>query len=235
MSADANSNGRRPSSHQQVMKLRFDLQGPTNLDNAREDDGDFCLVNPTWACGRTRSARDSGKRFKVGKLSELRSGADFNKKVDLEPESVATPPSALHLLTTECHPDLLTTIFRNLKGNDLCNISQVCSLWAQVAEELFQSECEQRKWQLMRLPRGSNSHRKWPWRTLFRKRQCRSCHRQGEFPIRKGIRGQLQFTLCKGCLNKPIIKSHLVRANFSVDLIGISGKKLLPKDRKSVV
>ena len=44
---------------------------------------------------------------------------------ELEPEPAAASPSVLHLLTTETHPDMLALVFKNLKGSDLCGISQV--------------------------------------------------------------------------------------------------------------
>lgn len=182
------------------------------------------------------------------RVADLRSGAGRKVEPEPEPEAAAAPPSVLHLLTTETHPDLLALVFKNLKGSDLCGISQVpthppltahpgrairfgtthahcfnstffvrlafavmnavrsssrykswvrgipggllmavttalaavpsqvCSLWAEVAEQLFQSECQQRKWRLTRFPRGSNSCLRWPVREALLPESMLYCH-----------------------------------------------------------
>ncbi|KAK9905011.1 hypothetical protein WJX75_007674 [Coccomyxa subellipsoidea] len=72
----------------------------------------------------------------------------------------------------------------------------------------------------------------YPWRSLYRQHACIACGQFGEFPLRRLVSGHTVHLICKRCTAVPWVHERLVKENLFVDLVGVSGKRLLPKGRK---
>ncbi|GJP81726.1 hypothetical protein CLOP_g11863 [Closterium sp. NIES-67] len=95
------------------------------------------------------------------------------------------PAHVLHELTEAGDLDLLSAIFARLPFKTLLAASQVCCLWSQASEHLFQRECERKGWKPPRRPRGQTELSSFrPWRSLFFRHACRCCGAHGEFIVR---------------------------------------------------
>ncbi|KAK9855485.1 hypothetical protein WJX84_006246 [Apatococcus fuscideae] len=129
--------------------------------------------------------------------------------------------------------DMLAVILAQLPTAELLNVSQVSSRFASACEVAFEQECCKRHWQPARKPRGSQAvHRIYPWRALWRQHACRACGCIGEFPVRTTHQGHgMAYLLCRRCTSQDWVQKRLSNSTLYVDLVGLTGKRLLRKQR----
>ncbi|KAK9829433.1 hypothetical protein WJX72_005849 [[Myrmecia] bisecta] len=130
--------------------------------------------------------------------------------------------------------DALMVMLAKLSPGALLSVSTVSRRFALAAEPTFKQACREHHWVQPRMPRGAAAvTRHFPWRSLYRQHACRACGNLGEFPVRRSHAGSLKFLLCKGCLGLDWVQKRLQaaegQAGLCVDLVGITGKRLLRK------
>jgi len=132
-------------------------------------------------------------------------------------------------------PEVVSVIASHLNHAEAFRLTSISRQLAQAGEFVFQKVCQKNSWAFPRRPRGDDlSTRIYKWRALYRKHACRSCGCKGEFGVRKmpdaaGVipGGHLLFLLCQPCAaENENVRKRLVADNLSIDLEGISGKKL---------
>lgn len=145
----------------------------------------------------------------------------------------------------DLHIDMLTECARQLDPASLLSFAAVSSNFSRAAEVVFRERCRSRGWQLPRLPRGADAlaaaagpHASW--RALYRRRICGACNGQpGEFQAFEGRGGggcgfgdgaavtRLRYLLCARCVRLPEVSRKLALLGLRVDLVGLSGRRLL--------
>ncbi|KAK9840714.1 hypothetical protein WJX84_005369 [Apatococcus fuscideae] len=123
-----------------------------------------------------------------------------------------------HNALRDSNIDVLAAILAKLPTAQLFHMSQ---------------ECTARHWQPARRPRGSQAVlRIFPWRSLWRQHACRACGHVGEFPVRTTHQGHgMAYLLCRRCTGKDWVQKRLANSTLYVDLVGLTGKRLLRKQR----
>jgi len=109
---------------------------------------------------------------------------------------------------------------------------QVSKACAEAVECLCQARARQAKLRLAQRPRGVHGAVAYPYLRLLRSRACVACANTGEFHLRASSGSRLNAShglLCVRCSKKKHVQEHLVRQGAYVDLVGITGKRLIRK------
>lgn len=151
-------------------------------------------------------------------------------------EQEPPPPFPLSSL----HIDMLTECATHLDPASLLSFAAVSPTFAAAAEPVLRARCRASGWTPARKPRGAEalaaaagSHASW--RALYRRRVCGACSGEpGEFQAFEKIGGgsgdvvtKLRHLLCKSCVRSPEVSRRLAALELRLDLVGLSGKRLL--------
>lgn len=116
----------------------------------------------------------------------------------------------------------------DLVGDGLKGFCEACKQFANACEIVFEGHCRAKRWMPPRRPRGKAAEvKRFPWRSLFRQHACQACGNPGEFPVRFEFSGALAFLVCRRCALSR--RERLAAEDLYVDLIGLTGKRLLTK------
>lgn len=168
--------------------------------------------------------------------------------VDIDDEKNRRPPTLpppFPLL--DLNIDMLTEVAHALARDhppSLLALAATSKLLASAAEPALRAACLSKGWHPSRRPRGDEALAaaagpQAAWRALFRRRMCGACSaRPGEFQAFEkrggGWRGagsntetRLRFLLCRECVRLPRVSDKLAESDLRLDLVGLSGKRLL--------